>query len=76
MQDLLAFLLKKITGREFDIKEREENGNLIYTIHCSEEDAGMVIGKGGKTIKALQEIMRIKAKIDRTFISLQVDTTS
>ncbi len=73
MQDLLKFILEGITGKkEFEIEETEEEGRLHLNILVNEDLIGLIIGKGGNTIKAIQNILRIKGSIDNKFVHLTV----
>lgn len=76
MKNLLDYLLLQITGKEIPTEETQNENNIELTIHPSSEDAGIIIGKSGKTIKAIQEILRIKGKKENTFVSLHVDAES
>lgn len=75
MNELLTFLLKNITGKDIPVTESEEDGRMTYEITPDSETIGLVIGKGGKTIKAIQEIMRVRARKENTFIYLRVSDT-
>jgi predicted RNA-binding protein YlqC (UPF0109 family) len=72
MQELLTFLLKNITGRDIPVTQTEEEGRITFEIAPDSETIGLVIGKSGKTIKAIQEVMRVRARKENTFIYLRV----
>ncbi len=63
MKELLEYLLTSIIHypEELKIEEKEENGqfNLNFKVHP--EDVKIVIGKSGQTIKAIRELIKIKA---------------
>jgi uncharacterized protein len=63
MKDLLETIIKEIvdTPDQVKIEEIEENGITSFMITVAPEDMGKVIGKGGKIIKAIRNIMKIKA---------------
>ncbi|MBL7158920.1 KH domain-containing protein [Candidatus Microgenomates bacterium] len=64
MEKLLKFLLNLIVDRpeKIKIEKRSEMDNsLIFTLNVPKDEIGRVIGKGGKTIKALTALTRIKA---------------
>ena len=63
MEKLLQFLIEKIVDHPQDIriqKEKQEK-NLVLRLSVNPEDLKTVIGKEGKTIKALREMLFIKA---------------
>jgi predicted RNA-binding protein YlqC (UPF0109 family) len=72
MHDLLTFLLKNITGKDIPVSETEEDGHIVFEISPDSETIGLVIGKSGKTIKAIQEIMRVRARKENAFIYIRV----
>lgn len=63
MKKLLEYLVSSIVQNpnEIEIKEKMENSyvNLILTAHA--DDIKTIIGKNGRTIKALRELLKIKA---------------
>lgn len=44
-----------------EIDEQEQNGIINFTIKVDKEDMGKVIGKNGKVIKAVRNVMKIPA---------------
>lgn len=55
---LLAIVSKE---DELDIQEETENENHTLLVKVAKEDMGRVIGKEGKIIKAIRNMLRIKA---------------
>lgn len=75
MKDLLDFIIKNILNKDskYEIVE-DDNGSIVtLTVKTAEEDGGMVIGKGGKIIKAIRNILRIKATMEKKKIILLVN---
>lgn len=73
MNDLLNFLLKGVLGKEkFEIAQTEENGREIYTINTAPENAGLIIGKGGRIIKSLRNILKVRATLEKKAVSLNL----
>ncbi|MCL4354631.1 KH domain-containing protein [Patescibacteria group bacterium] len=74
MKKTLDFILKSLVDNpdKIEIDEKEENGVITYTISAAEEDMGKVIGKGGKVIKSLRNVMKISAMKEnkKIFINL------
>lgn len=68
MKDTLHFIVSAIVDNTDAvlIDEHEEDGitNLIITV--AQEDMGKIIGKEGKVIRSIRNIMKIKAmKLDK-----------
>jgi predicted RNA-binding protein YlqC (UPF0109 family) len=62
MKDLLEFLISKIIGSEdFSIEQEDEQDRVVLKVKVPDNQAGLVIGKEGKTIKNLRKILSIKA---------------
>lgn len=70
MKDLLKYLLENITGTsELEVNEKADGEHLILDVVSPKEFIGLIIGKEGKTIKAIRNILRIKATLaKKTFI--------
>ncbi len=63
MKDILTHILSSIVDKtdEIEILEEENQGIINFTIKVSPDDMGKVIGKEGKVIKAIRNVMRIPA---------------
>lgn len=82
MKDLLEFLLKGILGQgnlpagrqEFEINQLDENGRILYSIKTDDKNKGLIIGKGGKMINALRQILKVRATLEKTAVNVQVES--
>lgn len=73
MKDLLQYLLDNIIEESgIDVEESDQDGFLTLTIHAPKEQMGKVIGKGGKTVNALKNVLKIRAIKDGKKIDIQV----
>jgi len=63
MKDTLHFIVSAIVEKPDAVKidEHEEEGITIYTLTVDKDDMGKVIGKEGKVIRSIRNIMKIKA---------------
>lgn len=63
MKQLLEYIIPNIVNHPEDVKieESENNGVINITIETHPEDIGRVIGKQGKVIKAIRQIVRVLA---------------
>ena len=75
MKDLLEFIVKNILGdrAKFEVKEEVGDGVTTLTVVTADKDGGLVIGKAGKTIKAIRNILRIKATLEKKKVYLLVN---
>jgi len=63
MKDLVSFLVKNIVDKPGSVKINEEfqNGADILKLTVDKDDMGKIIGKNGRIIKSLRNILKIKA---------------
>jgi predicted RNA-binding protein YlqC (UPF0109 family) len=63
MKDILVYLLTNIvdTPDEVAVDESEADGVTTFTIHVAPTDMGKVIGKEGKIIRSIRNILKVKA---------------
>lgn len=74
MKDTLSKIVSAIVENPDKVKidEEEKDGVINFFITVASEDMGRIIGKGGKVIKAIRNVMKIPAikENKRIFISL------
>ncbi len=75
MKDLLDFILRNILGKDssYEIAEEDDGSVVKLTIKTADSEGGLIIGKQGKTIKAIRNILRIKATLEKKKIILLVN---
>ena len=63
MKDTLTYLIKGIVEKDdaVSVTEEEDQGIVNLTVSVDPSDMGRVIGKEGKVIKAIRNVMRIPA---------------
>lgn len=63
MKKALSYIISSIvdTPESIVIDEHEENGTINFTVQVAKEDMGKVIGKEGKVIRAIRNVMKIPA---------------
>lgn len=60
MQELVSYIVESLTGNnDFSVEISEED--RLITITLSPDDIGRVIGRGGKTAKAIRLIVKAAA---------------
>lgn len=74
MKDLLNFLVTKITGlKDISIDEATEDSYTRFTIKTEPGTAGLVIGKNGKTIKAIRNLLKVRATLEKKGVNVSVE---
>lgn len=74
MKDLLEYIVEGLLGKkDFEIEESEVEGKTELLLKLNPDDIGIIIGKGGNTIKSIRNILRVKAALSGTFFYLKVN---
>ena len=77
MQDLLDYIVKALVSKpdEVKIQEDDADGNINLQLSVAPEDMGLIIGKGGQTIKAIRKVLVVRAMAEnpqaRVFLNLE-----
>jgi uncharacterized protein len=61
VEDVLAYLVRTLVDDPDSVSVEsfeEEDGTLVLELHVADEDAGKVIGRGGRTAAALRTVMK------------------
>ncbi len=73
MKKLLKHVLSEVLGNDdFSIDEEKEENQINYIVKTNKDQVGLVIGKEGKTIKAIRSILRVRATLDKTSVNVSV----
>lgn len=74
MKDILLTLIKSIVDAPdaVNVDETDDNGFVTLTITVAQEDMGKVIGKEGKVIRALRNVMKIPAMKQGKKVQIQL----
>ncbi len=73
MKELLLYIVENIVNNPADVKVSEQTrefGEVVLELKVNPEDMGLVIGKGGKIIKAVRSLIRTKAIVDKKKVNL------
>jgi predicted RNA-binding protein YlqC (UPF0109 family) len=61
VEELLTYLVRALVDDPDSVSvERfeEEDGTVVLELHVADDDAGKVIGRGGRTAQALRAVMK------------------
>ena len=74
MKKLLEYILDSMfSNEEITVSESEEEGSIILTIHAPKDEIGKIIGKGGKVINAIKQIIKIQAIKENKRVEINVE---
>jgi len=74
MQELIQSLLKPLVGdiKKVTIEKIQEGNTIKYTIHVPKKEIAKVIGKEGKMIKAIKNLVKIRSIKENLFTTVEV----
>ena len=73
MRDLLEFLINGIIGnKDFEIEENRDADRSDFEVKIDPSFFGLVIGKGGKTIRAIRSLLKVRATIEKKGVNISV----
>ena len=61
MEDLLEYLARALVDKPDEVSVEsfeEQDGTVVLELHVAEDEAGRVIGRGGRTVAALRTVMK------------------
>lgn len=77
MKDLLEFIVKSLVSKPeaviIDEQQTSEEVNLNLTV--DPEDMGLIIGKGGQTIKSIRKLLIVRAMAENVRVNLNLVET-
>lgn len=72
MKELLEYIVKSLIEDGYEIEEKEEDGKTIFEIKVVQDKIGLLIGKHGRIIKAVQDIVKIRARLENKIVFIKV----
>lgn len=73
MKELLEHIISSLIDiKYFEIEENIDGNNIRYNLKVDPEFIGMIIGKEGKTVRSIRNILRIKAVLENKVVFLEV----
>jgi uncharacterized protein len=75
VEDLLEYLARSLVDQPDDVRVEgfdEEDGTIVLELTVADDEAGKVIGRGGRTIAALRVIMKASAARDGNRVLVDV----
>lgn len=74
-KDLLEFLVKNLVKfpEQISIEETTQDGKIVLNLKVAKEDMGRVIGKQGRIIKSIRQIMYACSNKNGEKVSIEVE---
>lgn len=74
MKELLEYILKEITKDNSIIVTEDVDDNFSkLTIFAPKELMGIIIGKEGRIIKAIRNLLKVKATLEKKGVNVSVE---
>jgi uncharacterized protein len=75
MKDTLLYILTKLVDHPDDIVVEETNveSRLELHIRANQEDIGKIIGKNGRIIKAIRDLVKLMATKQNLYVDVMID---
>jgi predicted RNA-binding protein YlqC (UPF0109 family) len=72
--DALAFIVKELVDHpdDVEIEEVEDDQGVVLELRVHAEDVGKVIGKRGRTAKALRALVRAAGALDDEDVTVEI----
>ena len=75
MKDLLDYLVRELVDEPDAVRIEEAEGDrgVVYTLHVGPDDIGKVIGRGGRTVRAIRTVMKaagMRAGVHHTAVEI------
>ena len=74
MKRLVEVIAKSLVDYpdEVHVNEKIDEDSIVYELHVATNDMGKIIGKQGKTVKALRTVVNAAAVKDNKKISIEI----
>ena len=74
MKDLLSLIVTNLVTKPeaVSIEEQKDNGNINLNLTVDPTDMGLIIGKGGQTIRAIRKLLTVRAIAENVRVNLQL----
>ncbi len=75
MKELIEFIAKSLVEHPDAVsitEELDEDGTVLVKLSASQDDMGRIIGKQGRTAKAMRTLLNAKATRENKRASLQI----
>lgn len=74
MKDTLTFFVTSLVDHPeaVSIEERMDGDAVIFILHVHEDDMGRIIGKNGRIIRAIRDLMKVIAAKRNQFVDVEL----
>jgi len=75
MKDLLNYIVTSLVTKPdaISIDEQTDGGSINLNLTVDPQDMGLIIGKGGQTIRAIRKLLTVRAIAENVRVNLQLN---
>lgn len=75
MKELVEYIVKNLVTNPDAVKvdEEENDGEVSLLLTVDNADMGLIIGKGGQTIKSIRKLLTVRAMAENVRVYLQLN---
>lgn len=72
MKETLAYILSQLVDHPEDIvvEETQEEDRILFTIRAHPDDMGKIIGKSGRIIRAIRDLVKLMATKQHAYVDV------
>ena len=74
VRDVLEYIARNLVDEpdSVEVTEVESNGGVLLRLKVAPDDMGKVIGRGGRTARAIRAVVRAAATRDGVMVSVEI----
>lgn len=74
MEDLIKLLIEPLVTdiKKIKIEKIEEEGGIKFIVHIPKDEIAKVIGREGKMIKSIKNLVKIRAIKENIFVNVEL----
>ena len=74
VRDVLEYIARNLVDEpdSVEVDEVESNGGVLLRLKVAPDDMGKVIGRGGRTARAIRAVVRATATRDGVMVSVEI----
>lgn len=72
MKETLTYILQQLVDKPDDVsvEELNEESRMIFKIHANQDDIGKIIGKNGRIIRAIRDLIKLMATRHNVYVDV------
>jgi predicted RNA-binding protein YlqC (UPF0109 family) len=73
MKELLDYVIRSIAGEgNYEIQDVVDDNHTTFEVLAKPDVIGLLIGKEGRTVKSIRNLLKVRATIDKKTFTLRI----